>query len=208
MKGEHTMRKRNTLCILPLCVALLSGCAAPGSPEAAVNELADEHQVVNVFELDRAEVPVGLDGKKLASLELPSAYTLSIPENPELAENPQTIAESADDLSAFPEDFTVSDEADGTMFLVEVKDGSAMTFSDLEEMYPGGTAFTSDGNACYLLGPGTGYTGVRLGSLTVYYELDPDTGAYLALGYDGPIADFADESDLGELLSSWVHLEA
>lgn len=96
------MRKRNTLYILPLCIALLSGCAAPGSPEAAVNKLADEHQVVNVFELDRTEVPVGLDGEKLASLELPSAYILSIPENPELTENPQTIAESADDLSAFP----------------------------------------------------------------------------------------------------------
>lgn len=177
--------KRTIALLCSLSILLLTGCGAGDDPAKQIRDLAREENLENVFAKDTTTCTLTVGEQSLGMIELPKTET-----------DPKEITE-ADGVV----EVTTGDQS----FFVQLRNGSSMTVSDFVDMYPEGTAFTWEDHACYLLGPGNGYTGVRLGDLTVYYELDETTGAYVAFGYEGPFAELAEEQDLADLLCDWIH---
>lgn len=226
------MKKRNLLLCIGLCMALLAGCAfSPGQKaQDAIEKAASEEGLTNYFKEEKREIPIEIfssaDNAKtvLAKAAFPNSFHLTevrgitAEGNSSLLDDGETPAIeealSEDFFSGQAAVFSVTAEAEDeeTAFYAQATSGTYnggihLSIEDLSDMYPAGEAFTYDDHACYLLGSGTGYTGVRLGDLTVYYEVEPDTGKYLQIGYKGPLTGQVDDMDLAEALCSLIETE-
>lgn len=226
------MKKRNLLLCAGLCMALLAGCASSPEKEAenAIEKAASENEIENYFETEAGEIPIEIfsseDNTKsiLAQVAFPQSFQLTevrgitAEGNLSLLDDGETPtveeALSGDLFTGQAAIYSVTAEGpdEETYFYVQTTSGTYnggvhLSIEDLSDMYPAGESFTYEDHACYLLGSGTGYTGVRLGDLTVYYEVEPDTGKYLQLGYEGPLTGQVDDMDLARALCSLVTVE-
>lgn len=92
-----------------------------------------------------------------------------------------------------------------TMYFV-THDGTKYNVSDTARDYADmGSEFEWEGHKCFLLGTDTEADAAKYGDLTVFYEIEPD-GAYISLGYVGPLTDTKTDMEIAENLCSLVEI--
>lgn len=92
-----------------------------------------------------------------------------------------------------------------TMYFV-INDGVNYNVSDIARDYADkGSQFDWEGHTCFLLGTDADADAAKYGDLTVFYEVVPD-GAYVSLGYIGPLEDTKTDMEIAENLCSLVEI--